>query len=380
VSSSPVGVTARSTSSSVTVNWGAPISTGGRAISSYRATAFDAPVGGSAIGGCSSGGAGRSCTFPAAVGRTYFVEVTATNAQGQSGPSWRVRAVPKTVPGAPGGVRVTGQAGGIRVQWTPAAANGATVTSYRASAYRAGTGGSPVASCVATGGALGCVIPGLDLGTKYYIDVTASNRVGTGAASSPRQATSSLAPVRAVSTYSKRRVTVRWDAPAPGFAAITGYKARIYTKKSGGKYLGGCSAKAGATKCRTKKLKKRKRYYIKLTTLLDVGSYTVTPRIKTGPPKKASKPKVTGAAPAGRRVVISWNPPSFHGYSYLKKYQARLYTKKKRGSVKAKCTRNASTLTCTTKKMKKRKYYAAVRVKNSKGWSKWSTRVKVVVR
>ena len=80
VPSSPVGITARSTASDVTVAWGAPISRGGLAISSYAATAYDAPVGGNAIASCSAGGGDRSCVFPASMGRTYYVEVVATNA------------------------------------------------------------------------------------------------------------------------------------------------------------------------------------------------------------------------------------------------------------------------------------------------------------
>jgi hypothetical protein len=37
-------------------------------------------------------------------------------------------------------------------------------------------------------------------------------------------------------------------------------------------------------------------------------------------------------------------------------------------------------LTCTTKAVKQGSYWSAVRVKNGKGWSSWSKRVKVVVR
>ena len=79
-------------------------------------------------------------------------------------------------------------------------------------------------------------------------------------------------------------------------------------------------------------------------------------------------------------MVISWSPPSFTGYTYLTKYRARLYPKYKKGKVKATCYTGSKKLTCTTKQMKKRKYYAAVQVKNKKGWSPWSKRVKVVVR
>ncbi len=380
VSSSPVGLTALASASSVTVNWGAPISRGGTPITGYTATAYDAPIGGSAIASCAAGGAARSCSFPGSMGRAYYVEVVARNAQGTSGPSWRVRAVPRTVPGAPGSVSASGTPGGINVTWTPAAGNGAPVTRYAASAYTASTGGSPVGSCTTSNGSMGsCTIMGLQGGVPYHIDVVATNRAGNGAASSPR-VSATTGPGGAISTYSSRRVTVRWDPPAAGAAAITGYTATLYTKKSGGTKVGSCTAPSGATSCRTKKLKKRSRYYISLTTQSAAGSFTIKPRIVTGPPKKASKPKVTSATPAGRRVVIMWNPPTFTGYTYLKSYKARLYSKKKGGTSRATCYAGATTTTCTTKSLKKGRYYAAVTVKNAKGWSTWSTRVSVYVR
>jgi fibronectin type 3 domain-containing protein len=381
VPSSPVGVTARSTASDVTVTWGAPISRGGLAIAGYSATAYDAPVGGNIIASCAAGGADRSCSFPATLGSAYYVDVVATNAQGSSGPSWRVRAVPKTVPSAPGNVTVSGTPGGVNVTWTPAVENGATITKYTASAYTAGTGGNPVGTCTTSNGSLtGCTIMKLQGGTQYYIDVMATNRAGNGAASSPR-APGTPGPGGAVSTYSKGKVTVRWDAPTPGSNTITGYTARLYTKSKGGTKVGECSAPAGKTSCTTKKMKKRSKYYIDLTMQSAAGTFTVKPRIVTGPPKKASAPKVTSATPTGKQVTIAWAPPSFNGYSYLKGYGARLYSKKKGGSVKASCSAGPAATTCTTKAVKKKgTYYSAVRVKNSKGWSKWSKRVKVVVR
>ena len=381
ISSPPVGVTARTTASSVAVAWGAPISTGGSPITGYTATAFDAPIGGNPISSCSGGGADRTCSFPGGIGSKYFVEVTASNALGTSGPSWRVLAAPKTVPSAPGSVAVSGTPGGVNVTWTPAAENGATITKYTASAYTAGTGGTPVGSCTTSNGSLlGCTIMKLQGGTQYYIDVTATNRAGNGAPSSPRTP-GMPGPGGAVSTYSKGKVTVRWDPPTPGSNTITGYTAKLYTKSSGGTKVGECSAPAGKTSCTTKKMKKRSKYYIDLTMMSAAGTFTVKPRIVTGPAKKASAPKVTSATPSGRQVVISWAPPTFNGYSYLKGYGARLYSKSKGGSVKASCSAGPTTTTCTTKALKKKgTYYSAVRVKNSKGWSKWSKRVKVVVR
>ena len=86
-----------------------------------------------------------------------------------------------------------------------------------------------------------------------------------------------------MSTYSKGKVTVRWDPPTPGSNTITGYTAKLYTKSSGGTKVGECSAPAGKTSCTTKKMKKRSKYYIDLTMQSAAGTFTVKPRIVTGP-------------------------------------------------------------------------------------------------
>ncbi len=64
------------------MQWGAPISRGGTAITGYTATAFDAPNGGNVLGPCSTDGGGRACTFPGTMGVQYYAEVVAQNAQG----------------------------------------------------------------------------------------------------------------------------------------------------------------------------------------------------------------------------------------------------------------------------------------------------------
>lgn len=371
VSTSPVGVTARTTASSVTVSWGAPISRGGTAITGYTATAFNASVGGSPVGSCSAGGGERACSFPAAVGTQYFVEVVAQNAVGTSAPSWRVLATPKTVPASPGSVTAAGGKGAISVAWVPGAANGRPITNFTARAYRSGTGGGASGSCTSGGG--GCTITGLAKGTTYYVDVTATNRVGEGPASSPRVAATTTGFTAAVTTYSKSKVTVRWNR----VDGVTSYQARVYDAPAGGKLLGSCNGKATASKCTTKKVKKRKLYYVDLTLVSATGAQTVVPRIVTGPARKASPPTAITASAVGTRVTINWDDPTFNGYSILKSYSGRVYSKAKGGKVLAKCSASASRYSCTTKATKKLKkgktYWVTAAVKNGKGWSKYAT-------
>ncbi len=374
----PVGVTARTTPASVTVAWGAPISRGGLPISGYTATAYDTQLGGLPIRSCRTDGSGRSCSFPGAVGRRYWVEVVATNDAGTSGPSWRVLAAPRTQPGAPRRVTVSGLPGALTVGWAAAADNGAPITGYTASAYRTRTGGAPVGTCSTDGAGTGCTIAGVAGGPTYHVEVTATNRVGTGGASRPRT-TGTPGPGAALTTYERRRVVVRWDPP-PAAAGITGFEARVHTKASGGTLLGSCVAPAGATQCTTGRLKQRSRYFVDLVTTSAAGASVMKPRIVTGPPRKPSAPRVLDAAPNGRRVVVTWSPPRFTGYAPLRAAQVVLYSKAKGGSVRGRCAAAAPATTCTTGAVRKGSAWAAVRVQNVAGWSTWSKRAKVVVR
>jgi hypothetical protein len=64
----------------------------------------------------------------------------------------------------------------------------------------------------------------------------------------------------------KRRLVVRWAAPLPdGAAEVTKYRARVLLRtKKKRKQRARCVAKATSTKCRTKKLAKRRTYVVKV--------------------------------------------------------------------------------------------------------------------
>jgi hypothetical protein len=376
----PLGVSARAKANTVDVAWGLPLSSGGTPITGYTATAFDVPLGGAPVSSCSTDASARACTMPAQPGKAHYIEVVARNAVGTSAPSApRQLATPRTVPSAPGSVQAASFPGAAHVTWGESAANGAAITAYTAAAYTAETGGDPVATCTTAGDGRACTLTGLSESVDHFVEVTATNRLGTGAPSSPRMKADAQGAPAAVSTYSKRRVTARWDDPGAAAPWITGYSAKIYTKAKGGKKLGACTAGPDKTKCRTGKLKKRKKYYIKLTTNTSLGRFTLAKRIKTGPPRKASAPRVATATRTDRTALVSWTPPKFNGYLPLKRYNVRIYKTAKSKKIQAKCYAAASREACTTTVPKERKYYAAVRVKNAKGWSKWSKRVKLAV-
>ena len=138
-----------------------------------------------------------------------------------------------TAPEAPTAVVATAGNSAALVSWTTPAVDGrAPVTGYSISA-------SPGGKTVITDGtATSLAVTGLSNGTTYTFTVTATNAIGTSAASAPSAgvtpaATAPGAPTAVTATAGDRSATVSWTAPSDGGGSpITGYS---LTASPGGK-------------------------------------------------------------------------------------------------------------------------------------------------
>ncbi len=112
-------------------------------------------------------------------GTTYYYQVTAVNAVGESARSAEVSARPATVPTAPRSLTArTAATKGVTLTWlAPTSTGGAAISGYRI--YRSTSSGTET-FLVAVGVVTSYTDTATTAGTRYYYKVAAVNAVGTG--------------------------------------------------------------------------------------------------------------------------------------------------------------------------------------------------------
>lgn len=222
----PGSLSATAGDGSVAVSWSTP-ATNGEPISKYVVTA--AP--GAAT--CTTTSL-LTCTVTGLTnGTAYTFTVAATNAAGTGPASAATTAVvPAGRPTAPAGVTATAGNTTADVSWTAANGNGSAITGYTVTS-------SPDGMVCTTTGAAACTVKDLTNGTSYTFTVTATNGLGTGAASAASAAvvptgpaaTAPDAPADAPTvTAGHESATVSWVAPAvDGGHPVSGYDLEVST-------------------------------------------------------------------------------------------------------------------------------------------------------
>jgi hypothetical protein len=173
--------TARSTEA--TVHWTAPLFDGGSAITGYVVTPY---IGTTAQTPRSVGVVTSLVLTGLANGTTYSFTVAAKNVLGTGAPSAISNAVtPAAVPSAPTGVvaqpgLATATNGSLLVSFIPGASNGSAILTYVATCTSTQKG---VAAVNATGTTSPITVSGAATSKRFTCRVTATNSIGTSAAS-----------------------------------------------------------------------------------------------------------------------------------------------------------------------------------------------------
>jgi hypothetical protein len=316
VPDAPTDVAAIAGNTQAIVSFTAPSNDGGSLITSYTATSEN----GGFTRTVSQEGSGAITVTGLTNGIAYSFTVTATNALGTSAASaFSTSVTPATIPDAPTGVTATATNGEAIVSFTaPSNDGGSAITQYTATSNSGNISGT-----VSQAGSGAITVTGLTNGIAYSFTVTATNALGTSAASaastSVTPATIPDAPTEVTTTATNGEAIVSFIAPASdGGSAITSYTA---TSNQGG--VTGTVSQAGSGAITVTGLTNGVVYSFtvratnaKGTSASSVVSNTVTPATLPDAPTGVS------ARVGNTQATISFTAPSFNGGSPITQYTA----------------------------------------------------------
>ena len=192
----PTGFAATGGTGQASLSWTAPANTGGSAVTGYTVTSSPVVT---PPAGCTNT-TNLSCTFTGlSAGTTYTFSLVATNAAGPSAPAVTASATTNSAPDAPTSVSATYlptstvySTNSANISWTAPSSNGGSAISFYTVTQSPGgqTCTTSGTSCVISSGITNGSstnfpgASGLVAGNTYTYTVTATNAVGTGAASS----------------------------------------------------------------------------------------------------------------------------------------------------------------------------------------------------
>jgi titin len=225
VPGAPTLVSATPGNGQATVQFTAPLTTGGALVTGYEVSVD----GGTTWSSLTTSGSGPYTANVSGLtnGTLYNLIVRAVNAAGGGASSSVVTVTPRTVPSAPTGLNATPGNGIANVSFTAPGNGGSAITGYEVS-----TDGGTTWSALTTSGTttITGTISTLVNGTTYHLILRARNIAGAGTAATvsvtPR--TVPIAPTALALAPNDQQIAVQFTAPTDdGGAPITGYEISI---------------------------------------------------------------------------------------------------------------------------------------------------------
>ncbi|HEY3925517.1 MAG TPA: fibronectin type III domain-containing protein [Acidothermaceae bacterium] len=298
----------------VVVSWLAP-NDNGSPITSYTATAFDAPTAGTQVTTCTT--ATLTCTLNGlSNGTTYYVSLQSQNAAGLSARSARIAVAPSLLPSAVSAVTGVAGNGQVALSWTPGSTGATAISDY--TVWYASTGAYVLFNDgVST--STSATVTGLTNGTAYTFEIYAVNTGGTGPVSLPSAAitpvTVSSAPTIGVATAGNATATVSWTPPSDnGGSPVTDY---VITPSVGAPVTVGnvltytISALTNGTPYT---------FQVAAINSAGTGAQSAPSNSVTPAPTVPHAPTIGVATAANTSATISWTPPIDDGGSAVTGY------------------------------------------------------------
>ncbi|MGD0817078.1 MAG: fibronectin type III domain-containing protein, partial [Methanomassiliicoccales archaeon] len=311
----PTSLTGSAADSSISLQWGAPSSDGGSAISAYRV--FFGFGSGNYFGNqtVSSNSFLQSSLTN---GVRYYYAVSAINAVGEGPLSSEWSNVPMTNPSAPQSLLALGGVRQISLSWMPPLVNGGSnVTGYKL--YRGPTATSQSLIAV-LGPELLFMDTGLSNGTTYHYSVTAINSRGESLHSFDAWARTNSVPTVPIGfsvIAGDSRASLDWSAPTDsGGSAVSSYNVYRSTTLGGYVLIGNTASLTYSDPG----LSNGQRYYYSVAAVNAVGEGTRTNQIPIVPATSPAEPTHLVADPGVKGISLSWTAPSTNGGSPILGY------------------------------------------------------------
>lgn len=310
VPGAPTYVSATSGVGSATVSWVAP--TTGAVVTNYTAT--------SSAGGFTCSTSATSCVVSGLnAGTSYTFSVIASNSYGSSAASVASNAVvaTATAPSAPTNVSALAGNAAATVSWSAATANGSAIATYSVTSLPAG------GSCSTS--STSCVISSLRNGTAYTFNITATNLIGTSAASAASNAVTPVAPVpnaptNVVATGGNAKVTVTWTSATANGSTVTGYVVTLAHAVGSGSLSSSCNTTT-ALSCVFSGLKNGTLYSASVVAKSANGN-SVSSLVATATPNIAPLPPlITAVRGLNGGILVSFRAPAANGAGVVTSYQ-----------------------------------------------------------
>jgi fibronectin type 3 domain-containing protein len=297
----PTGVTATPGNGQVALSWNAsPTAT---SYNVYRSTSS----GGEGATPYQTGVTSTSFTDTGLTnGTTYYYQITAVNAAGESPKSSEVSATPLSGPPAPTNLTATPGNGQVALSWT-ASSGAATYNIYR-STSSGGEGATPYLTGVT---ATSLTDSGLTNGTTYYYQVTAVDGIGhegprsSEVSATPQAATTPPAPTNLAATAGNGQVALTWNASA-GAATYNIYRGTSKGGEGSVPYRTGITGTAFTDTGVTSGT----RYFYVVTAVNAAGESAKSNEVGATPLAGLAAPGNVTATAHNAQVTLSWTAPA----------------------------------------------------------------------